>query len=131
MNGNELNQQSTLSWLALFASTGTLICCALPILLVSLGFGAVVAALTSNFPILITLAEYEPWMFVISGVLLSVVAWVIWKRPQLCPSDPQLAQRCARSRVWNRRIFWTATSIWLIGFTAAFLLLPIRNFIGL
>jgi len=36
----------------LFTSTGTLVCCALPIMLVSIaGMGAFVASMTSTFPI--------------------------------------------------------------------------------
>ena len=125
------NQQRALSWITLFASTGTLLCCALPILLVSLGFGAVVATLTSSLPILVTLAEYEPWMFSISLMLLVVTFWALWVRPQQCPSDPDLAARCAQARTWNRRVFLMATLVWLVGFTAAYLLLPLRNFIGI
>ncbi len=41
-----LSRQRCVTWLTLFASTGTLICCALPILFVTLGLGATVAALT-------------------------------------------------------------------------------------
>jgi mercuric ion transport protein len=124
-------QQRALSWITLLASTGTLLCCALPILLVSLGFGAVVASLTSSLPVLVTLAEYEAWMFSVSALLLCITAWMLWIRPQQCPSDPALAERCATAGVWNRRVFWVATVVWLVGFTAAFLLLPARNFIGI
>ncbi len=124
-------QQGALSWIALLASTGTLICCALPILLVSLGFGAVVASLTSSLPVLLTLAQYEPWMFSISAVLLGATAWVLWFRPTQCPADPELAARCVRTRRWNRRVFWIATCVWLVGFSAAYLLLPLRNFVGI
>ena len=124
------NQQRALSWMTLLASTGTLLCCALPILLVSLGFGAAVATLTRSLPVLVTLAEYEPWMFSVSALLLGVTAWALWVRPQQCPSDPELAARCAQARVWNRRVFWMASVVWVVGFTTAHLLLPIRNLIG-
>ena len=43
----------TLPLISLFSSFGTLICCALPALLVSLGAGAVLAGLITNFPQLI------------------------------------------------------------------------------
>jgi len=125
------NQQRALSWLALLASSGTLLCCALPILLVSLGFGAVVATLTTSLPILVTLAEYEAWMFSVSALLLGVTAWTLWVRPQQCPGDPQLAARCAQAGVWNKRVFWMASVVWMVGLTATYLLLPIRNFIGI
>lgn len=130
IDAGQPNQQRALSWITLFASTGTLLCCALPILLVSLGFGAVVASVTSSLPVLVTLAEYEPWMFSISALLLSITAWVLWVRPQSCPSDPVLAERCAQAGAWNRRVFWMASVVWVVGFTAAYLLLPIRNLIG-
>ncbi len=125
------NQQRALSWLTLLASSGTLLCCALPILLVSLGFGAVVASLTTSLPILVTLAEYETWMFAVSASLLGITAWTLWVRPQQCPSDPQLAARCAQAGVWNRRVFWVASVVWVVGLTATYLLLPIRNFLGI
>ena len=63
MGEQNLTGQSKLGWLALVATTGTLICCALPILLITLGFGSVVAALTFRYPLLVTLSEYEGWMF--------------------------------------------------------------------
>jgi len=46
-SNSQLFESRTLSWLTLFASTGTLICCALPITLVTLGLGTTVAALTA------------------------------------------------------------------------------------
>jgi len=47
------------AWLVLFAFSTTLVCCALPILLVSLGLGAVSASLFANLPFLVTLAQYK------------------------------------------------------------------------
>ncbi len=120
-----------LGWLALFASTGTLICCALPILLVALGFGSVVAALTSHYPLLVTLSEYVGWMFGISAGLLGLTAWFIWGRQTQCPADPELAKVCERARLINQRVFWVATLVWVIGFSARFLLLPLRNWLGI
>lgn len=129
METDQSTQQRALSWLALFASFGTLLCCALPILLVSLGFGAVVASLTRSMPLLVTLTEYEPWMFTISAALLGATAWTLWMRPQQCPAEPRLAKQCEQARIWSRRVFWIAASVWTIGFTAAYLLLPLRNLI--
>jgi len=129
-DADQSNQQRALSWITLLASTGTLLCCALPILMVSLGFGAVVATLTSSLPVLVILAQYEPWMFGVSALLLGITAWVLWVRPQQCPSNSALAERCAKAAVWNRRVFWVASVVWVVGFTSAYGLLPIRNFIG-
>lgn len=125
------SDNTRLGWLVLFASTSTLICCALPILLVTLGFGSVVAALTSHYPLLVTLSEYEGWMFGTSALLLGLAAWFIWHRQAHCPTEPELAARCKQTRLINRRVFWLAVIIWSIGFCARFLLLPLRNLFGI
>lgn len=130
MKNNELAKSSRWGWLALFASFGTLLCCALPILLVALGFGAVVAAVTVQFPWVVTLAEQKLWLFGISGGILATCAWVIWTQRNSCPADPTLAARCQSAKRWNHRLFWAASIIWGIGFTSAFLLSPLRNWIG-
>lgn len=116
----------SISILALFTSTGTLICCALPIALVSLGMGAAVISLTSSFPFLVTLSEHKIWIFSLSGLLL-LAGWLISKREQSCPADPELAVLCQRTQKWNRRILLVSTIIWSIGFFAAYLALPIRQ----
>ncbi len=113
--------------LTLFASTGTLICCALPILLVTLGLGATVAAMTSAFPLLITLSRHKELVFLLSGLLLVVSGWLSYRPDRGCPADPESARACRRARSWNRRIYWTALTLWGIGFFAAFLALPLRK----
>lgn len=126
-----MTNPARLGWLTLFVSTGTLICCALPILLVVLGFGSVVAAITSRYPLLVTLSENEGWMFGVSAGLLGLTAWFIWERKTQCPTEPELAKLCQRSRVINQRVFWLAVIIWSIGFCARFLLLLLRNLFGI
>jgi len=118
------------TWLTLFASTGTLVCCALPIIFVSLGFGATVAALTSSFPFLITLSLHKTWVFAFSGVMLVLSGWLMYRPGRTCPSDEALARRCQRAQVWNRRIYWSSVIIWSIGFFAAFVALPLRIWLG-
>ena len=48
-----------LSLLTLFTSGGTLICCALPALLVSLGAGAVMASVVSSVPQIVWFSEHK------------------------------------------------------------------------
>ena len=118
-----------LGWVSLFASTSTWICCALPILLVTVGAGATLAGITKQFPFLIVLGTHSNWMFTVSGVLLTVAAGVTWHSGQHCPTDPVLAQQCLRVRRWNIRILWVSLIIWLIGFVAAYLALPVRMYL--
>ena len=122
-------RQSGLTWLTLFATTGTLVCCALPIILVSLGFGAAVAALTSSLPFLITLSQHKAWVFGVSGLLLLVSAWLLYRSGRQCPTDPAQAALCVRAQRWNRRVHGLAVAIWSIGFFAAYLALPLRQWL--
>src|ERR1041384_5685030 len=87
---------------ALLASGATLLCCVLPALMMSLGAGAALVALISNFPQLVWLSEHKNWVFGIAGVLLGISAITIWRARRLpCPSDPVLGRRCARLRRVN------------------------------
>jgi hypothetical protein len=122
-------KENGMTWLTLFVTTGTLICCALPIALVMLGLGATVATLTGSFPFLITLSEYKAWVFTGSGALLGLSAWLLYRSGRSCPADP-VGELCSKIQVWNRRIYWTSVAIWGIGFFAAYLALPIRIWLG-
>ena len=70
-------KKQILNQLSLFTSLSTLICCAIPSLLVILGFGAVFSSLISFFPQIIWLSENKIIVFIISGFLL-LANWVIF-----------------------------------------------------
>ncbi len=115
-----------LTWLALFTSTGTIICCALPIMLVSLGMGATVASMVNTLPFLVTLSLHKPLVFGLSALMLILVAWVLYRRNQSCPTEPELREICAKTHLWNRRLYCLSVILWCIGFFSAFLALPIK-----
>lgn len=117
--------------LTLFTTTGTLICCALPITLVTLGLGSAVIGLTSAAPWLITLSHYKIWVFAGSAALLGLGGWLLYRPGRSCPADPELGALCNRLDAWNRRIYWGSVTIWAVGFLAAYLLLPARKALGL
>ncbi len=130
MMDGETKIDTTVNWLALFATTGTLICCALPIMLVTLGMGATVAAATSSFPLLIILSQYKTYVFTASGLLLGLSGWLLYRSGRACPTDPILAEYCNRAQSWNRRLLWGSVIVWGIGFFAAYLALPLRMALG-
>ena len=119
---DQTEKPKTWGWLVLFASFGTLLCCALPILLVSLGMGAVVASMAANLPFLITLSLYKGWMFLGSAIILILAAWFLFRPGRACPADPELARLCDTVQLWNVRLFWTSAVVWGIGFITAYLL---------
>lgn len=130
MMAGETKIDSTVNWLALFATTGTLVCCAIPIMLVTLGMGATVATLTRNFPLLITLSQYKTTVFIASGLLLGLSGWLLYWPGRACPTEPSLAEMCNRAQLWNRRLLWSSTIVWGVGFFAAYLALPLRLALG-
>lgn len=117
-------------WLILLTSATTLVCCVLPILLVSLGLGAAVAALYSNLPFLTFMGQHEAWTFGLTALVLLVAAWSLFRPGRHCPADPVLAKACISADRWNRRLFYVSVAIWTISFFTAYLLLPIAEYIG-
>lgn len=110
------------TFLTLFSSTGTLICCALPALLVSLGMGAVLAGLAGNVPGLIWVSENKGVVFVFAGVMLAVNGILLWRnRNAPCPIDPQLRDACISGRRFSARVYGLSVVIFLVGFFFAFL----------
>lgn len=65
-------------WSALAASLGTLICCALPALLVLLGLGTTVAAAVSAAPWLVVLSRNKAWVFLAAGLLILGSRLYVW-----------------------------------------------------
>ena len=85
MNKNQQVTPRTWSWLLLFTTSGTLLCCALPITLVSLGMGTVVATMASSTPWLIALSQYKLWMFLVSGILIGLSIYAVYRPGRSCP----------------------------------------------
>lgn len=109
--------------LALFGSSATLLCCALPALLVALGAGAALAGLVSAVPQLIWLSAHKGYVFAIAGALLALSAVLQWRARRLpCPTDPALARLCGRSRRLSAWLLGIAVTAYLVGLLFAFVL---------
>ncbi|MCY4524061.1 MAG: hypothetical protein OXB84_04910 [Halobacteriovoraceae bacterium] len=110
------------SWLLLFFSTGTLLCCALPSLLVVLGMGATMAGLISTVPQIIWFSKYKVWIFTVSGLMIAASAYMQRRAKFLsCPTDKKQAQACSSSRIWTERVFWISAILWGMGAFFAFI----------
>lgn len=108
--------------LSLFASAGTLVCCALPALLVSLGMGATLAGLVSNVPALVWLSKYKLIVFSVSGFMILLAGAMMWKARNLpCPVDPKQAEACSRLRAISWWIWGISLVSFLTGFFFAFI----------
>jgi hypothetical protein len=111
-----------ISLLTLFSSGGTLICCALPALLVSLGAGAVMASLVSSVPQIVWFSEHKLGVFIFAGVMLAISGLLQWQAMSLpCPSDKALAEICNKTRVNSLRIYVFSVCVFLIAGFMAFI----------
>lgn len=107
--------------LSLFTSVGTLVCCALPALLVTIGAGAALAGLVSNVPQLIWLSQYKIAVFSFAGVMILISGVLQWRnRHAPCPIDPDEAKACQRLRKISVILYWFSVLVYAIGFFFAF-----------
>jgi hypothetical protein len=111
MNGEQdlaapLRQSAWSAWAALAASSGTLVCCALPALLVALGAGAALAGLVSVFPQIVWLSEHKALVFGMAALAMAVAGVMQWRaRSAPCPTEPALRDACLRTRRWSWRVY--------------------------
>ena len=118
-----------LNYFSLFSSFSTLLCCALPSVLVLLGMGTAVASLLSAAPWLVSLSRHKIWTFSIAGGLIAAsfaMTYLIAPRLQAgasCEADDPTT--CGEVSKVSRFVLWCSALIWCGGFFVAYLLGPI------
>ncbi|MBU8974778.1 hypothetical protein JI752_001355 [Lysobacter sp. MMG2] len=118
-----LRRNLGVSLLTLIASSGTLVCCVLPAVMVALGAGAALAGLVAAVPQLVWLSEHKAGVFGAAAAMLGLSGVLLWRARRLpCPSDPRLARSCARLRKASIALWWVAFACVLVGATFAFIL---------
>ena len=124
MSHDGLNETKTgyiSSLIGLFASSSTLICCAIPALLVSLGAGATLASLVAVFPKFVWISEYKEAIFMVSTALMCIGGVLQWRnRNAPCPIDPKQRDACLKTRKISQRIYWISLGLLIIGGWFAF-----------
>lgn len=121
--GAPLRRNFGVATLALIASSGTLICCVLPAVMVALGAGAALAGLVTAVPQLIWLSEHKAGVFGVAFAMLGLSGVLLWRARSLpCPADPVLAHTCARLRRASIVLWAFALLCTVVGAVFAFLL---------
>nr|WP_315430413.1 hypothetical protein [uncultured Albidiferax sp.] len=111
------------AFVSLLASSSTLVCCALPALLVALGAGAVLSSLVSTVPQLVWLSEHKEGLFVFAGLMLAAGGALQWRnRTAPCPVDPALRKACLRTRKLSIRMYGLSLAVYLLGGWFAYVL---------
>lgn len=105
----------------LFASSSTLICCAIPALLVTLGAGATLSTFISIFPKIVWISEHKVEVFVFAGLMLTISGYMQWRgRFASCPTDPALRDACMRTRKVSLIVYSFSLLLYLTGGWFAF-----------
>ena len=106
-----MNQKAA-NFFSLFASSSTLICCALPSLFVVLGAGASFASLLTVFPFLVVLSQYKLAISLTALTTIALAGFAHYKTAHLpCPADPELGRACLQSRRRARLVYYVSVSI--------------------
>lgn len=117
-----INTAKRANILSLFTSGSTLICCALPATLVAIGSAATLASLVSNFPQLVWISEHKALVFGLAGTMLVIAGYLQWQaRSAPCPTNPQLASICTKTRKNSLMIYCLSVAIFGIGAFFAFI----------
>ena len=117
------------SYFSLFGSLSTLLCCALPSVLVLFGLGASVATVLAQMPWLVALSHHKRWTFSISGLLIAasfIYTYAIAPRlagEAQCDADDPTA--CESASRLSKVVLWVSAALYTVGFFVAFLLGPI------
>jgi mercuric ion transport protein len=120
------NETRFASYLSLFTSFSTLLCCALPSLLVLLGLGATVASFLAAAPWLVALSHHKNWVFLIAGMLIGgsfLYEYRLAPRMRACPADDPRA--CATASRMSRIVLWISGGLYCIGLLSAYILGPL------
>lgn len=107
--------------LALLGTT----CCALPIALVTLGMGGVVASMVSTLPWLAALSKYKAITFSLTAVVLAYSVWRLRRMGRTGQCDIADRQRLR----WQRRLLGLSATLFVIAVFAAYALLPIMRWL--
>ena len=118
-----IKSSKLVNYLSLFTSSGTVLCCALPALLVSVGAGAALSSLITVFPQLVILPIYRIPIFIGAFIMLIIAGMLQYRSRGLpCPADKKQAYACMQTRKVSMIIYFTSVGIFIIGLLFAFII---------
>lgn len=124
-------KQAFSTFLALFTSTGTLVCCALPALIAALAGGSALAGLLSTAPWLITLSQYSGWIFLVAGILIAFSTVLVYRPKGKVACSITGGKGCEVAGQATKVMLWISIAFFLTGLFFAFALVPILRMLGI
>lgn len=123
-------RERIVSFLALFGSASTLLCCALPALLSVIAGGAAMGALVSAFPWLVPLSRQKEWIFLAAGLLLIFNSVLIFQPRGKVACAVTGGKGCEVAGGFTKGVFWFSILLYGIGAFVAYALVPLLRFFG-
>lgn len=106
--------------LTLFASTGTLLCCALPAAIAALLGTTALFTVIDSIPFIVTLSDHKGYIFIVAGVLLAFNVYNLWYRVQICPITAKEA--CGDANKFSKVVTIISIVIVAVGAYTAYLM---------
>ena len=122
--------QKIMSVVALFGSTGTLLCCALPVTLAALAGGAAVGSMLSVFPWIIPLSQHKGWLFLVAGVLITFNGILLLRPKGKLACSITGGKGCEVAGGFSKAMLWISMAIYIIGASVAYALVPVIQLLG-
>lgn len=119
-----------ISFFALFGSTSTLLCCALPAALAAVAGGAAVGTMISAFPWLILLSRHKAWLFLGSGLLILFNVILVFRPKGKVACSIAGGNGCEVAGSFQKWITWIAMAFYAISVFIAYALVPILRTLG-
>ncbi|MFQ6105244.1 MAG: hypothetical protein ACE5OP_13295 [Candidatus Glassbacteria bacterium] len=125
----ETVNQRLIHFLALFTSTGTLLCCALPAAIAAFAGGAAVGAFLTIFPWLIPLSRYKGWLLLVAGLLITFSGMVTLRPEGKVACSISGSKGCEVAGRFTKSLFWISVAIYLTGAFFAYGLVPLLRWL--
>lgn len=122
-------KEKIVSFLALFTSTGTLLCCALPAGLAALAGGAAISAYASAFPWIIPLSKHKGWIFLIAGILITINGIFILRPQGKLACAVTGGKGCETATSFSKSLFWISGVIYMVGAFMTYSIVPLLEFL--
>ena len=127
---HNITKPRIVSFLALFASGSTLLCCALPAAVAAIAGGAAIGSLVSTFPFIITLSKHKIWLFAVA-FLLIIFSGILAYRPKGAIACSITGGRgCEVAGRFTKSVIWISAIIYLAGLFFAYGLVPVLRLLG-
>lgn len=122
-------REKAVGFFSLFTSTGTLLCCALPVALAAIAGGTAITSLISTLLWLILLSNYKEWLFLIAGILIALNAILTLKPQSKLACSITGSNSCRVAGRFSRIMFFISLSFYSTGFFFAYLITPLLRWL--